>query len=107
MSKPDHTSCWAEKLTAAMEIAGDAGPVIHCTLSDAQMQIRFDDGFGGVEGRPFTAWTPKRVYFPTDYDGAENVASAPRDPCSEATVHVGSGGGRWYGDEDTKAGEGQ
>lgn len=90
------TECWAEMLVAAMRSAGDPGPIIHCTLSDELMAVRFDAGFGGVEGRPFTAWTAKRVYFPTDYDGAKNVGSAPRDPCDEPTQHIGGGGGQWY-----------
>lgn len=83
-----------------MAASGDAGPVVHCTLSAEQLFERFDDGFGSVEGRPFTAWTETRVYFPTDYDGAENVASAPRNPCDEVTDHIGGGGGRWYPKEE-------
>ncbi len=96
----DGKSCWAEKLATALVTAGDPGPVIRCTLTEDQMRVRFDDGFGGVEGRPFTAWTATRVYFPTDYDGAESVASAPRNPCDEPTQHVGGGGGDWYEKEE-------
>ena len=50
---------------------------------------KFDDGYGGPEGCWFTVWTTNRVYFPTVYDGAESVRSVPRNPCEEATPHVG------------------
>ena len=36
------------------------------------------------DGKPFTAWTERRVYFPAMYDGSVWVASAPRNPCDEA-----------------------
>lgn len=51
----------------------------------------FDSGCGGVEGDAFTVWTANRVYFPAQYDGAEWCASVPRNPCDEATQHVGGG----------------
>ena len=83
---------WAEMLVEAMQKAGDAGPLLHCTLTPEQMAARFCAGFGLCQGRPFTAWTEQRVYFPVDFDGSEWAASVPRHPCSEATVHVGKGG---------------
>lgn len=46
---------------------------------------------GGVTGCPFTLWTKNFVYFPARYDGAEWVASVPRNPCDVATRHVGGG----------------
>ena len=55
---------------------------------DAWLDIEFDDGYGVAEGCWFTVWTAKRVYFPKEYDGAEGVRSAPRDPCDEAMRHV-------------------
>lgn len=72
------------------EEARDHGePIIACTLSDEELDVPFDTGFGGSEGAPFTAWSASRVFFPVVYDGAEWVASVPRNPCSEATRHVG------------------
>lgn len=38
----------------------------------------------------FTAWTKNRVYFPVTHDGREWVDSVPRNPCNEATKHVGA-----------------
>lgn len=55
------------------------------------LDYNFDDGFGGTEGMPFTAWTEQRVYFPACYDGAEWIESVPRSPCDEATKHIGGG----------------
>lgn len=82
---------WREEIGEARKNAGDAGEIIACTLSSEEMDERFDSGYGVEEGRPFTAWTATRVYFPVCYDGAEWVSSAPRDPCSEAMTHVGGG----------------
>ena len=49
----------------------------------------FDSGYGGSNGSFFTAWTKDVVYFPAVYDGAEWIASVPRNPCNNATKHVG------------------
>lgn len=62
--------------------------VVACTLYDEILDVEFEDGFGSPEGKPFTLWTEQRVYFPVEYDGAESVASAPRNPCDEVMEHV-------------------
>lgn len=59
------------------------------TLSADDLEVSFDDGFGGSNGKSFTAWGEKYVYFPVVYDGAEWVGYAPRNPCDEATSHWG------------------
>lgn len=59
------------------------------TLTEDGLNREFDDGFGGSEGEPFTAWGEKYVYFPVVYDGAEWVGSAPINPCDEKCSHVG------------------
>lgn len=63
--------------------------VVACTLSEEELDMAFDSGYGGSEGKHFTLWTAKRVYFPAVYDGAEWCESVPREPCDEATAHVG------------------
>ena len=63
------------------------GEVVAIAPPDLDLNREFDDGFGAAEGKPFTLWTRRRVYFPTEYDGAEEVLSVPRDPCDEVTVH--------------------
>ncbi len=70
------------------EVAGD-DKIIACTLTEEELLQKFDAGFGGSEGKPFTAWSEKYVYFPIVYDGAEWVGKAPRNLCDEATKHQG------------------
>lgn len=67
----------------------DGDEIIVCTLSDDELLKEFNSGYGGSEGKPFTAWSKKYVYFPVVYDGAEWVGRAPRNPCDEATNHQG------------------
>lgn len=47
----------------------------------------FDAGYGGQDCHDIWAWTPTRVLFVHEYDGATCVASAPRNPTTftEAT----------------------
>ena len=65
--------------------------IIYCTLSEEELDKKFDCDFGWAKGKPFTAWSEKYVYFPIVYDGAEWVGRAPRNPCDEATSHMGGG----------------
>lgn len=62
-----------------------------CEPPTPSLDTVFDDGYGIPEGCPFTLWTHKRVYFPVCHDGAESVGSVPRNPCDQATDHVGGG----------------
>ncbi|MEE9132526.1 MAG: hypothetical protein V3U13_03110 [Gemmatimonadota bacterium] len=80
------STTWRREIERAR---GTDGPIIHCTMSEAELDTEFDNGFGGSEGRPFTAWSERRVYFPIVYDGSEWSGSAPRDPCGEALEHQG------------------
>lgn len=63
--------------------------IIYCTLSEEELLVPFDNGYGGSEGKPFTAWSEDYVYFPVVYDGSEWIERAPRNPCDEPTEHVG------------------
>lgn len=84
------TSSWRELISRALEEQREAwSDVVRCTLTDAEMDVRFDEGYGSAEGKPFTLWTAQRVYFPVVYDGSEWVESVPREPCDEATKHFG------------------
>lgn len=83
---------WKHLIEARLEGHGESWKdVIANTLSQEEMLEEFDDGYGGTEGRSFTLWTAKRVYFPICYDGAEWVGSAPRNPCDEKCEHQGGG----------------
>jgi hypothetical protein len=80
---------WRELLTEEMDRHGETFACIQSiTLTDSQLDRWFDDGFGGAEGEPFTAWTARRVYFPTEYDGAEDVGSVSRHPDGKPTQHI-------------------
>lgn len=91
VEKP-HT--WRELISMALQTRKESwADVSHTTLSDDDLDLRFDSGYGSSKGKPFTLWTAKRVYFPATYDGAEWVESVPRHPCGEETTHVGGGDG--------------
>ncbi|MFX1724974.1 hypothetical protein [Stenotrophomonas sp. AS1] len=83
-------STWRELILEHMKEVGESPvDVVGCTLTEAELDIDFSRGYGGSEGKAFTLWTERRVYFPAVYDGAEWVGSAPRNPCDEATEHQG------------------
>jgi hypothetical protein len=63
--------------------------VVSCTLTEEELDVKFDSGFGGSEGKPFTVWTTKSVYFPVVYDGAESVGCVSRNPDGQPTEHWG------------------
>lgn len=67
----------------------DGDEIIYCTLTDAELDVEFDDGYGTSRGKPFTAWSERYVYFPAVYDGLEWVERVPRNPCAEVPRHVG------------------
>lgn len=80
---------WREMITWAMEKHNETWTnVEHCTLSQEELDVVFDSGYGGVEGKPFTVWTSNRVYFPSEYDGAEGVKSVSRVVNHLPTEHV-------------------
>ena len=80
---------WRKQLIEKCEEDGEDFAKLVCTLDDAGLDKEFNDGFGGSEGAPFTAWGEKWVYFPIVYDGAEWVGHAPRNPCDIAMHHQG------------------
>ncbi len=78
---------WRIELNEA--VAEQKDTLIGCTLTETEMDVEFDPGYGGSEGKPFTAWGVTYVYFPICYDGAEWVGCAPRQPCDTAMRHQG------------------
>ena len=67
---------WRTLLTEAFASHGDAWEnAVSCTMSEADLDREFDNGYGRPEGGAFTLWTIDRVYFPACYDGMEWVAS--------------------------------
>lgn len=81
---------WRNLLVREMDEHSESfGDLVAITLTDAELDAEFDEGFGCSEGMPFTAWTTHRVYFPAVYDGSEWVASVARNPDGVPTCHVG------------------
>lgn len=78
---------WYEMLKEIMEKDGEIFDEKICTLTNDELLIEFDAGFGATEGKPFTAWGKNWVYFPLEYDGAEGIGHAPRFPCDISMGH--------------------
>ena len=84
------TSNWKKLIQYEMELQGETfEDVVECTLTDEELVVEFDGGFGCSWGKPFTLWTTHRVYFPVTYDGAEWVGSVSRNPDGKPTYHFG------------------
>ena len=83
---------WKNKLDEVLKENGEAWVDVEAnTMTDADMSRNFDDGFGRMEGCPFTVWTKNSVYFPICYDGAEWVGRVARNPDGKPTEHQGGG----------------
>jgi hypothetical protein len=81
---------WREAIANALEQHGEKWEdVISCTLTQEELDVEFDDDYVVPEGKPFTARTRHRVYFPVQYDGSEWAASVARNPDGNPTHHVG------------------
>jgi hypothetical protein len=81
---------WKHILTEAMIGNGETlADIVSNTMTDAEMDVEFDDGYGNAAGIPFTVWTANNVYFPVVYDGAEWVGSVSRNPDGFPTEHQG------------------
>lgn len=59
------------------------------TMTEEEMAKEFYSGFGEPEGRPFTVWTKRSVYFPVCHDGSESVGRVSRHPNGVPTWHLG------------------
>ncbi len=77
---------WHSMIT---DLLPEGETIVASTLTDDEAKREFCIGFGSDEGKPFTAWSETRVFFPVVYDGSEWVGSVPRNPCAEASDHHG------------------
>lgn len=80
---------WKQMLIQAFKETGDNFEKMQTTLTQEELIIEFDGGFGCIKGVSFTSWGEKYVYFPVVYDGAEWVGYAPRNMCEIKTSHLG------------------
>jgi hypothetical protein len=56
------------------------GKLVTWAEAKAWLDYEFDDGYGGAECHPVTAWTASKVMFVCEYDGSTRMASVPRNP---------------------------
>jgi hypothetical protein len=83
---------WRKEILNEMESHKETwDDVVSNTLTEQELDVEFNNGYGGTNGIPFTLWTKNRVYFPVQYDGSEWVSSVSRNPDGRATEHVGGG----------------
>lgn len=73
---------WKKMITEIAKSKGEEFESLLLEIDAGEIDREFDDGYGGTEGAPFTAWGKDWVYFPICYDGAEWVGCAPRGPMS-------------------------
>ena len=82
---------WFKMINESMVFKNDSwSNVEQNTMTDEDMNLMFDTGFGHTEGIPFTVWTHDFIYFPVCYDGREWVGSVSRNPDGKPTYHFGS-----------------
>lgn len=85
-------STWRQLLTHELKQNFETfDDLIKIAIPPGHLDLEFDSSYGAPEGCPFTAWSENFVYFPIQYDGAEWVGSAPRNPCDMTTEHQGGG----------------
>lgn len=82
---------WRKMFEEVFADTGDTFETTKITLSQEELDVEFDAGYGGTNGKPFTAWSKKFVYFPAQYDGEEWIAYVSRNPNGKATDHIGGG----------------
>ena len=81
---------WRQMFVDVLRITGDSLDDLTLTLTDAELDVEFDCSYGGAEGKPFTAWSERYVYFPASYDGSEWIAFVSRHPDGKPTEHIGT-----------------
>ena len=45
-----------------------------------KLDYEFDNGYGGADCHPITAWTNETIIYICEYDGATGLSSRPRNP---------------------------
>ncbi len=72
---------WRTLISEAFDIWGDSwGDVVHCELSDEELDKDHDTpGFVPMDV-DFMLWTRTNIYFPDGWEGCESVRGIPRNP---------------------------
>ena len=81
---------WKDMLSRALRDNNETWDDVESnTMTRGEMRRKFEKGYGGTKGVPFTVWTSKSVYFPVCYDGTEWVGRVSRHPDGKPTEHQG------------------
>lgn len=74
-----------------LKLLGENETIVFCShpLDGPEMTRDFDDGYRGIGGCAFIAFSEKNVYFPICFDGSEWVGRAPRFFPAEPLGHQG------------------
>lgn len=81
---------WKKMIDGALQENGESWEDVEAnTMSEQDMTKEFNNGYGSINGCPFTIWTKASVYFPLCYDGAEWVGRVSRNPDGKPTEHQG------------------
>lgn len=85
----DDMTTWRKELEEARRGAGDQSEIVAVSPHEGVLDVPFDGGYGSACGPAVLVWTAVNVYFPVVYDGAEWLASAPRNPQPDGQGHAG------------------
>lgn len=88
------TASWKHLFEDVFKETHDNFDDLEITLSESELNKKFDTGFGAVKGKSFLAWSENWVYFPVCYDGAEWIEYVPRNPnptLNYIPTHYGGG----------------
>jgi len=67
-------------LTEMFKNEGDSWERVEfCTISDAELDRKFDSEYGAQGATDFTLWTRDHVYRNAEYDGADYLFCLPRN----------------------------
>jgi hypothetical protein len=81
---------WKRLIASELKMQGETWDDIESiTLSEDELAAEFNPDSSTEEGKPFTAWTARRVYFPMQHGGLEWVGSVSRIPDGKPTEHLG------------------
>jgi hypothetical protein len=69
---------WRELITNAMSGDDSWAEVVALTLSQVELDAKFNNNYGSPVREPFVLWTRRYVYFSVDEDGKKSVARVDR-----------------------------
>jgi len=71
---------WRKELEEHFKRTGDSLDNMTITISDEELDLEFNNGFGRPEGAHFMAWSDHYIYFNYEYDGSDFIICRERHP---------------------------